>query len=365
MNTPQDVDYVLNPTLLSLIERANFGPVHVINRGDPIQGYYEKQADGTERLVILERGESYITDCPFCNDNRQRLSVNHYFGVKDPRTGYYNKNLWKCYNEECQSQFVNRQKLYDLIFSVHVGPSAMKIRPPRVAPKRAVKLEPCEFPGMMVKLTELDYDHPARTYLETDRAFDLDELVDLWEIGFALHMPARQRGAMAQGRIIIPVYQDGVMVGWQARYVGEADWKAIGQPKYLTYYPKSQVVYGLDRTKDSPYIVLVEGCTDVWRFGPGAVAQFGHDLSPHQAELVCKVIGDRPFVIMPDMDDPKSVDFFYKSAGRLRERGYKGVTAVAPLPKGKDPANLTRAKLHKIVQQSIEAARRLEQEHVS
>ena len=34
------------------------------------------------------------------------------------------------------------------------------------------------------------------------------------------------------------VRDGGAMVGWQARFIGEVDWKAAGIQKYLTYYPK-------------------------------------------------------------------------------------------------------------------------------
>ncbi len=59
----------------------------------------------------------------------------------------------------------------------------------------------------------------------------------------------------------------GIRVGWQARYVGEPRYRDM--PKYYTCpgMPKSQLLYNFDSTMTKPFVVLVEGITDVWRIG--------------------------------------------------------------------------------------------------
>jgi DNA primase len=81
---------------------------------------------------------------------------------------------------------------------------------------------------------------------------------------------------------------EGVQVSWQARYIGELDWKATKIPKYWTCpgTRKSLALYGYDDAIGMPFVVLMEGPTDVCAFGAGAVAMMGKALSPVQQRLL-------------------------------------------------------------------------------
>jgi len=352
---------VLNPELFAAMCRALApGHVRVINRGLPLEGFYQPNyrrgaAAGEVGLQIVRRGETYVANCPFCGDTRSRLAVNHMCGVHDPNvrvarpdgTGFYewhNWELWKCYNEECQGSPDYRRQLREMLTYTRLG----RCRPPAVVGTGRPVLEPVEFPGLVVGLHELPPDHPAQVYLR-DRRFDPDELGTDWGVGYAVSVPARSRGAMSQGRIIVPVYRDRAMVGWQARFVGDIDWKAAGVPKYLTYFPKSLTLYGIDEADVAPVVTLVEGVSDVWRVGHGAVSGLGKTLSPDQAQLLAGRLRGRPLVVVPDMDDPDSEIAFYKSAAAVIEAGHTGPVAVAPLPPGKDPADLDGQTLRRII----------------
>src|SRR5205814_3802902 len=71
------------------------------------------------------------------------------------------------------------------------------------------------FPGQVVPLNELPPDHHARRYLLTrPRPFDPDELATQYYVGYCV----RSEVHPAEGRIIIPVMMNGVMVGWQGRW---------------------------------------------------------------------------------------------------------------------------------------------------
>ena len=343
----------LNPKLLNAISKAIPYEPRIINHNEPMECYYEPDVQyGGQRLRIIRRGETYISCCPFCNDKRYRLAVNHRYDVEDNQTGYKGRELWKCYNEECQHEPKNREKLQDMLeatigttfkaafYSIRVPAPIIRIGPP--------KLEPCEFPGLLIPISELSNDHHAAKYL-IDRHFDLQELYAEWGVSYAVSVPMRSRGAMSQDRIIIPVLSDGVTVGWQARYVGELDWKKEGIPKYLTYFPKSLAVYGLDAAKDADVFVLVEGVTDVWRYGRGAICGLGKGLSPTQVQLVADAIGDRPLILIPDSNDPQSEPKFVKAAWDIRQRGYKGFVNIVLLKAGTDPAKWPRDVLRKHV----------------
>lgn len=342
---------VLNPALYGAL-CAHYPYVRVLNPGIELEGYYlldpTPQADGTarKRLKVVRWGETYLADCDFCGDTRGRLSISYLFGVKDEQTGTYGRELWKCYNTECQHDPERRRQLWErLSIRPWLGPT-LRHAAPRLT--GATELPPCDFPGELTAINALGEDHVAARYLR-ERRFDLDELATDWGIAVATHIPPRSRGSAAIGRIIIPVRMDGVMVGWQARYPADLNWKAAGFPKYLTFYPKSRALYGLDNASDREHWALFEGATDVWRYGPGGVSGFGKKLSPDQVRILTKRIGDRALTLVPDYNDPQSEGQFFESAARLREAGYRGAMAICPLPTGTDPATFDRATLQGMV----------------
>lgn len=344
----------LNPRLLDAMTKA-FGAVRVRDEGQPLEGYYAPDpVTGRTRLYVVRRGETYEANCFKCNDHRMRMAVNHRYGIFDPKTGGYGSELWKCYNEECQSDYANRARLRDIVFGASLGCRLPHRRDPEVVACLPRELEPVEFPGVLVPLTELPASHPAVRYVKDTRGFDPAELVALWGVGYAEHVPPKSRGAMSAGRLIAPITHGGVMVGWQARHVGEADWKEV--PKYLTYCQKSLVVYGLDQAEGADVLTAVEGVTDVWRYGPGAVCGLGKGLSARQCELVASRLRGRPFVVVPDRNDPTSEPKFFAAAGDIVALGHRGPVASCCLAPGLDPAMLSRPKLRGVVAAAITTA---------
>ena len=105
-------------------------------------------------------------------------------------------------------------------------------------------------------------------------------------------------------------------------------------PKYLSCkgMKKSQLLYGLPEAVGSQgAIVVVEGPTDVWRLGPGAVALFGKDMSLPQQELLDRFLPGRPVVVFLDRDaQDKAVELQRTLLNRGR------VTVLAGLPDGRD-----------------------------
>lgn len=77
-------------------------------------------------------------------------------------------------------------------------------------------------------------------------------------------------------------------------------------------------------------VVIVEGPTDVWRLGPGAVALFGKDMSLPQQALLDQHLPGRHVVVMLDRD-------VQDNATNLRSTLLnRGVTVLAGLPDGRD-----------------------------
>lgn len=115
-----------------------------------------------------------------------------------------------------------------------------------------------------------------RTYL-LSRGFDPDHLESYWEL--------RGCGPLAgdaAGRVLIPVADaDGAPVGWTARAVS-----SDVTPRYLSWGPVRECVYGLYRVPVGAPLVVVEGPADVWRLGPPAVATLGTDWTEAQVAQI-------------------------------------------------------------------------------
>ena len=120
----------------------------------------------------------------------------------------------------------------------------------------------------------------AFKYLE-NRNFDVYELEDKYGI------LATNNLSDVPHRIIIPIFFKGQLVSWTARsYLKTID-------KAKRYFSASKdkevilhksVLYNWDNTSD--IIVIVEGCTDVWRLGDSIVACFGTQFSDNQIKLI-------------------------------------------------------------------------------
>jgi DNA primase len=164
-----------------------------------------------------------------------------------------------------------------------------------------------------------------------------------------------------RNRITFPTWNlQGQVVGFGARALGDA------QPKYLNtaetpVFQKSRVMYGLDRAKSAiarSSAVVVEGYTDVIALHEAgvteAVATNGVALGESHFELLKKF--SQRAVLMFDADE----------AGKgATERGFAlqhklGIEVlVAPLPPGRDPAEVAAEDGADAVRKVIDAAQPL------
>jgi hypothetical protein len=330
----------LNPGLYWRLERC-FGGVRVENPGDPGWG-----GGGIDPVTLRPRshgrgGEEYIVVCPFCADRRGHLYINYRYGLRDPETGSDNTGLAHCFRRDCLSDPEHRRELADRIFSL-VAHDFGSVRglPPASAREARVRCSTIiEPPADLIALTELPADHRAAEYL-TGRGFDLAELGRLWGVAYCVE-PCAYHAMLC--RLYIPIRMGGLLVGWQGRYAGDRDWGACGVPKYYNApgLRKGQLLYNYDRAMAQPFVVVVEGVTDVWRLGPPAVALFGKSASPEQARLLAAGWHGKPVVILLDPD-----------AADEAEKVRRQVTALHPeqvfvvtLPEGLDPGSCPRDEL--------------------
>jgi hypothetical protein len=361
---------MIRPLNLELYEalRLTFGDVGIANEGEQASqpAYFpERVYDEDGKTSIRWRGdwsgcggEYYRVNCMFCSDTRRRLWISHRWGEPDPRTGREMTHLAYCYNEQClagddRQAHENRERLYDLVYPLGV-PRRRRLlvrRRPRDQP-----VEPKVFtvPDGVVPLEELSPEHPAVAYLRS-RGFDPAELAARWRVGYC-HSSRDAVPALFR-RIFIPIHDvrprfgtdsrdPVVLAGWQARIVGE---HLGGASKYLSALgmSKSRLLYGLPEALEAHGpAVVVEGPTDVWRLGPGAVALLGKSLSRRQWELLLSRFAGRPLVVLLDADARDE-------AGKIRQlllgpphaRAKVDPVVIARLPEGRqDVGECTRAE---------------------
>lgn len=220
--------------------------------------------------------------CPFCVGNPGwHLGYSLEFGFW---------NCWRC----------GYKRTWDVVLALLEGDKR----------KTAEVME--EFKGRPVGRRKRQFEHPevlelpqglqpltkrARKYLE-DRKFDPDMLEAVWKIQSTSNI-----GRLSY-RIFIPIFIDGKMVSWQCRDItGLSSSKYLAQAEDKEILNNKDVLYGIDQAPTDT-CVIVEGVTDVWRLGPGAVATFG--IKYKHSQVVSLVSTFKKFHVLFD-PDPQAV----------------------------------------------------------
>lgn len=327
---------VLNPGLYkALIDR--FGSVRVTNPGIPMK--FDTVLDilnpSQKRTNIETWGETYRVCCPKCGDRRFRLLINHRYGTVDKESGiWFSNNVIKCFNENCDLfNFMDHLKHYISKYDtkiIPIGSNALDMT--AAAPP----------PGDCIPLRSLQKDGEVHSYLRSRKGGGFDPL----ELENKYHVCYCTKGStdypMMTGRIVLPIYYHKVLVGWQGRVPGE-----VVQPKYYTMpgFPKSRVLYNLDKARQKPLVIVCEGIFDVFRVGDPGVCIFGHAPSQFQQQLLFNYCGHGAIAVMFDSDDPDAQKTAQEFIREIRSKeAFVGGAANIVLP-GCDPADMTRKQL--------------------
>jgi hypothetical protein len=345
----------LNPTLYALLERAfaGRGGVLIAKEGQQASGY-EQAVVGGRSWVGVENGEEYRVCCPFCEktvgsaDSGHHLYIGHLWGVPDRfgRDRWYNAICFR--GNDCLSrESGNFQTLKSMVYH-RLGPvkrSRMHILEGTLPPPMPQEVE---LPGDCFPLVKLRPSHEAIAYLQS-RNFNPYEIAEKYSLSICL-APRLPYLAPACNRLIIPVFSGGKMIGWQARLIGDSsDYPTSPyDSKYWNCpdWKKGLCLYALDQAVGQSQVVLVEGVTDVWRMGDGAVALFGKSLSARQRDLVRE---NWPIaVVMLDNDAYRSATVTAKELSNVM------MSRLAELPPDCDPADLTKEQAWQYVARAID-----------
>lgn len=173
----------------------------------------------------------------------------------------------------------------------------------------------------------------AKKYLEK-RNFDpekLEKMYGLKDTGL---------GGVLKGRIFIPIHYQGYMISYTCRsYVG-SDLRYFSCSSEKEAIPHRDNLYLIDEVFGNQRLVVVEGCADAWRLGPGAVATFGTKVTAAQLKILCQF---KRIFLLRDLDEAGRVAW-EKVGARLRFAGVK-LKIIKPSEissTAKDAAELTQ-----------------------
>lgn len=206
--------------------------------------------------------------CPFCTGNPGWHLGYSYFG------NFF--NCWRCgFHPTLQViqtlavvHWEEAKKIYAKYCELYVPPSNI--------PHKTPKATQLSFP------TGTSCILPKHRYYLKKRDFCPSEITKLWKIKATGPVGNYKR------RILIPIIYNGRLVSFTSR-----DWTGTQSPKYKACEIEKEVIhhkhilYGLDYVRFNTGI-LVEGPTDVWKLGKGAVCGFGINLKQIQILLLAE-----------------------------------------------------------------------------
>ena len=146
-------------------------------------------------------------------------------------------------------------------------------------------------------------------------------------------------------RIIAPIYFEGQLVSYQGRDItGKSPLKYKACKKEHEVRDHKHCLYGYDLAVGDS-VVVVEGVTDVWRLGPGAVATFGIKYTVQQMKLL---LGFKYVFVFFDTADSQARRQGDKLANELATMGRNVETIETDWD---DPADMPQKEADKLMKE--------------
>lgn len=180
------------------------------------------------------------------------------------------------------------------------------------------------------------------SYLE-NRGFDPVEIEKKYKLK-ALGKSVRPEDRKFEHRIIIPLFLNKKAVNFTARdYTGNRFPKYVNQENENAVYPMKNCLYNLDTVRD--IALVVEGVTDVWKMGDGAIATMGIQFTTAQINLLLDY-------------KPKKVFVMFDSEKEAQNQAKKLATTLASFVKTEilelengDPGELSEKEVNNILRE--------------
>lgn len=180
------------------------------------------------------------------------------------------------------------------------------------------------------KGTLKEFPETHKKYLEK-RNFDPDELIDTWDLS-ATGMLGNYKF-----RIIAPIYYRNILMSYQGRDITDRAFaKYMACDTELEKRHHKHCLYGMDMVS-SETVLVVEGITDVWRLGPGAIATFG--IKYTEAQVLLLYHNFKRIFVMFDWMDSQAIKQAKKLVMQLNTLGKESY--FIQLDKQCDPGDLS------------------------
>jgi hypothetical protein len=297
---------------------------------------------GRKRTKIINSGEYYAVCCPFCNDTKFRCWINHRYGTPDANARIQTY-LATCYNAGCELM-QSDPGVYQKLWKIVSGNLAVDLSKAKIKAGKEVDVDKVRFdwPGECVPLSQLPANHEAILYL-LKRKIIPERLEKFYDVRYCVN----SKRQICRNRFIIPIFRNGIMVGWQARAAYDAkDWKKEFYPKYYTAKgtPRRYVFYNMDVAAKFKFGVAVEGASDVWAVGSNGIGTLGASLSVHHVNWMAKSWGDYSSVILfdptlKDVKNGKRLVEKLKGVADVLNTKMKGGCCLVQLPDDRDPGD--------------------------
>lgn len=222
--------------------------------------------------------------CPFCGD-----STYDKLGFNLEKQYFY---CWKCRGhriEEVLSAILNapEDEIYEIMNDYRFRPrldiSSIE-KPEFVRPTRLV------IPGSSLQQIHLQY--------LIKKNYDPQELIKTWALTGTTN---REKYKF---RIFYPIFYEYKIVSFQGRDItdtAKAKWKTC--PKLLELREHKQCLGGIQKVPGDS-VVVVEGASDGWRLGPGAVWTFGTAFTLAQVRLLIQF--KRVFILFDSFEEDQN-----------------------------------------------------------
>lgn len=249
--------------------------------------------------------------CPFCGDNTNHLGYNL-------DAGYF--SCWRCGGKTIRETVgsllgISENMVYRLL-------TRYKRRPQRQEPEKLID-RPDNI-TLPYGTKELQIQH--KNYL-WQRQFNAEVLEERYLLRGTNHLGSYKF------RIIAPIFHKGKLVSYIGRDItGKNGIRYKACPSEMEIRPHKNCLYGLDNVQGST-VVIVEGVSDVWRLGPGAVALFGLRASSEQIKLLQQF--ERRYIMLDSGEDESKKS---KSLAATLE-AFDGENIVVQLDEG-DPGDM-------------------------
>jgi 5S rRNA maturation endonuclease (ribonuclease M5) len=296
--------------------------------------------------------------CRFCTDTKFRL----YIAVED--YGYKKKGWCWCQNEQklysfvelySQTEDLSYSEAEERLFDKNPSPRYAKINEfisklkniGKNKTKEVLEVKPVVYPPYyqpLWQLSQTDWEKLVPAYMKQRKI--TQEMCDRYYLGYCT---AGYRWGM---RVIIPIYQNSMLVAYQGRAMQESN-----KPKYIfnTDAKIGNYLFNLDNipaAHDS--VIVVEGVFDVWgvvRAGfDNVVASFGKHLTDYATKLLINRF-KRVYIMWDDDAYMDIVNLAEVLSGIIE-------VYVVDLP-GKDPDSATSEAIQKAIAEAYPWSNRL------